>query len=84
MDIEAEVARLLNDPKSAHKRVVDYVLRQIQGGRRLSEILEDPYVTNRAAPLERRALLEEPAVVEAVGDEVAASLRAKLDGLIRS
>ena len=56
-------------------------MRQLEAGRDLAAVLEDPYVINRLAPLERRALLEEPEVVEAAGDEVLATLRAQLEAL---
>ena len=83
MDIRAEIRKLISDPSAKHKRLVEYVVRQVAGGRHLSEVLEDPYVTNRTAPLERRALLVEPAVVDAVGDEVLEDLRARLEALVR-
>jgi hypothetical protein len=82
LDIQAEVARLLNDSGATHKRHVEYVVRQVRGGRHIAEVLEDPYVTNRATPLERRALLEEPEVVDAVGDEVLKDLKAQLEALV--
>ena len=52
----------------AHKRLIEYVVRQLKAGRSLEAVLEDPYVTNRLAPVDRRALLEEPEVVEAAGE----------------
>lgn len=84
MDIEAEVARLLNDTGANHKRHVEYVVRQVKEGRHIAEVLEDPYVTNRVTPLEQRALLEEPEVVEAVGNEVLRDLKAKLEALVKN
>jgi hypothetical protein len=45
-------------------------------------VLEDPYVTNRASELERRALLEEPEVVEAATGEAISDLRAQLDAIV--
>jgi hypothetical protein len=83
MDIRAEIRKLISDPSAKHKRLVEYVVRQVAGGRHLAEVLEDPYVTNRTAPLERRALLEEPEVVAAVGDEILEDLRARLEALVR-
>jgi hypothetical protein len=44
-------------------------------------VLEDPYVTNRLAPLERRALLDEPEVITAAGEEPLVHMRAELEGL---
>ena len=45
-------------------------------------MLEDPYIVNRAEPLERRALLEEPEIVGAVGDDVLNALRAQLEAIV--
>lgn len=83
MDVEAEIAKLLADRSAKHKRLVEYVVRQVGGGRHLSEVLEDPYVTNRSTPLERRALLEEPEVVDAIGAEVLDDLRSRIETLLR-
>jgi hypothetical protein len=82
MDIRAEIQRLLSDSGSRHKGLVDYVVRQVGVGRHLSDVLDDPYVTNRTTPLERRALLEEPKVVDAVGDEVLSDMRARIEALL--
>ncbi len=81
MGIQDEVRKLVNTESAKHKRLIEYVVRQLHNGRDLKPILEDPYVTNRISPLEQRALLEEPEVVEAAGDEVLASLRAHLERL---
>lgn len=83
MDVEAEIAKLLADSGARHKRLVEYVIRQVGAGRHLAEVLEDPYVTNRSTPLERRALLEEPEVVDAIGAEVLDELRARIEALLQ-
>lgn len=82
MDIPAEIAKLISDGNSRHKGLIDYVVRQVHVGRHLSEVLEDPYVINRSTPLERRALLEEPQIVDAVGAEVAEELQARIEALL--
>jgi hypothetical protein len=79
--VREEVAKLVGNPGAVHKRLVEYVVREVRRGRPISEVLDDPYVTNRTRALDRRALLEEPAVVDAVGEEVLAGLRARLDAL---
>jgi hypothetical protein len=79
--VREEVAKLVGNPRALHKRLVDYVVRQVRAGRPIAEVLDDPYVTNRAAAIDRRALLEEPEVVDAVGEEVLGGLRRQLDGL---
>jgi len=79
--VREEVEKLVGNPRALHKRLVDYVVRQVRAGRPIAEVLDDPYVTNRAGAIDRRALLEEPQVVEAVGEEVLEGLRRQLDGL---
>ncbi len=51
-------------------RMAAYVVREHGRGRRLSEILEDPYVRNRCTEQQRARLLENPDVVHAVGDDI--------------
>jgi len=81
MGIQEEVRKLVNTESAKHKRLIEYVVRQLHAGRDLGPILEDPYVTNRIGHLEQRALLEEPEVVHAAGDEALATLRAHLERL---
>jgi hypothetical protein len=79
--IQDEVRKLITSESAKHKRLIEYVVRQLRGGRHLEQVLEDPYVTNRLSPLDRRALLEEPEVVEATHDEVLQRMRAQLETL---
>ena len=81
MGIQDEVRKLVNTESAKHKRLIEYVVRQLHNGRDLKPILEDPYVINRISVIERRALLEEPEVIEAAGDEVLVSLRGHLERL---
>ena len=48
-----------------------YVVREHRSGRALQEILEDPYLKNRATDEQRLKLLERPDVIRAVGEDVA-------------
>ena len=48
-----------------------YVVREHRSGRPLHEILEDPYLKNRATDEQRLRLLERPDVIRAVGEDVA-------------
>jgi hypothetical protein len=52
---------------STEERVAAYLIREHERGRRLDEILEDPYVRNRTTERERARLLERPEVIEALG-----------------
>lgn len=82
MGIKDEVKRLVDTESAAHKRLIEYVVRQLKAGRSLSAVFEDPYVTNRLSPVDRRALLEEPEVVEAAGGSaVLERMRAELEAL---
>jgi hypothetical protein len=48
-----------------------YVIREHRGGRSLEDILDDPYLKNRASEEQRLRLLERPDVIRAVGEDVA-------------
>ena len=52
---------------SKDERIAAYIIREHGRGRRLNEILEDPYVRNRASEREIARLLERPEVIEALG-----------------
>jgi len=52
---------------SKEERLAAYLIREHDRGRPLQEILEDPYVRNRATPSELPRILERPEVVEALG-----------------
>jgi hypothetical protein len=58
--------------------LVRYVVREVETGRPLAEVMADPYVTNRADQLDTRRLLDRPEVIAAVGGDVLDDLRAKL------
>ena len=81
MGIQDEIKKLVDTDSAKHKRLIEYVVRQLQNGRDLKPVLEDPYVVNRISLIERRALLEEPEVIEAAGDEFLRELRAHLEAL---
>ena len=70
MSIKDEVAKLIGSESAAHKRLIEYVVRQLGTGRDMAAVLDDPYVTNRSTRMDRRALLEEPEVIEAAGAEL--------------
>jgi len=51
-------------------------VREIHAGRDLADVLADPFVTNRAEPLEIRALLDNAEISRAVGDDAIARIKA--------
>lgn len=84
MSIKDQIASLLSDHTAEHKRLVEYVVEQCGTGRDLSDVIEDPYVTNRLTPVQRCALVEEPEIVHAAQAESLAVLRAQLAELAES
>jgi hypothetical protein len=55
-----------------------YLVREHRSGRPLQEILDDPYLKNRATDEQRLRLLERPDVIRAVGEDVAAMAAEKV------
>ena len=49
-----------------------YIVREHREGRSLEDILDDPYLKNRATDEQRLRLLERPEVIRAVGEDTAA------------
>jgi hypothetical protein len=78
LSIKDEVAKLIGSESAAHKRLIEYVVRQLGTGRDMAAVLDDPYVTNRSTRMDRRALLEEPEIIEASGGQLE-HLRAELE-----
>ena len=64
---------------AGEERVAQYVIREHDRGRALSEILEDRYVVNRLESPEQRArLLDRPEIIQAVGGDMAEAARASI------
>jgi len=59
---------LATDP--VEERVVEYVIREVNNGRRLMEVIDDPYVRNRLSDEKREHILENPEVVHALEHEI--------------
>jgi hypothetical protein len=59
-------------------RIAAYLVREHERGRSLDEILEDPYVRNRATPEELARLLDRPELIRALGDGVVTTARSTL------
>jgi crotonobetainyl-CoA:carnitine CoA-transferase CaiB-like acyl-CoA transferase len=55
-----------------------YIVREHKQGRTLEEILDDPYLKNRATAEHRRRLLERPDVIHAVGEHTAQMAKAHI------
>jgi hypothetical protein len=57
---------------SKEESLAAYVIREHRSGRPLDDILDDPYLKNRATDEQRLRLLERPEVIRAVGEHTAA------------
>ena len=63
---------------SKEERLAAYVIREHDRGRRLGEVLEDPYLRNRATESELARLLERPEVIQALGRGTVAEAQERL------
>jgi len=59
------------------ERVVEYVVREVGNGRRLSEVLNDPYVRNRLSAEKLARVLEKPAVIAALEQSISSAFERK-------
>lgn len=66
--IKSLIEDMATDP--VEERVVEYVVRELEKGRRLMEVVEDPYVRNRLNEKKRARMLENPEIVDAVESEL--------------
>jgi len=62
---------------SQEDRLAAYLIREHQRGRALDDILDDPYVRNRANPQEISRVLDRPEVIRAVGEGTVAAEQQK-------
>lgn len=65
-------SEMATDP--VEERVVEYVVREVHNGRRLMEVIEDPYVRNRLSDDKRAEVLDNSEIVEALELEIRASM----------
>ena len=64
---------------SQEDRIAAYIIREHDRGRSLDEILNDPYVRNRCTPSEQARLLDRPELIRALGEDVTADTRIRLE-----
>ncbi|MDY0340009.1 MAG: hypothetical protein RBS17_02185 [Coriobacteriia bacterium] len=64
------------------ERVVEYVIREVRGGRKLTDALSDPYVKNRLSEERLIKVLENPEVVGALETQIAESFKSQEFGLL--
>ena len=63
---------------SKEEALAAYIVREHKLGRSIEEILDDPYLKNRASEEQRRRLLERPEVIHAIGEHTAAMARERI------
>jgi len=74
-----DIFSFLFQRSAGEERVAQYVIREHDRGRALSEILEDRYVVNRLESPEQRArLLDRPEIIQAVGGDMAEAAKASI------
>ena len=56
------------------ERVVEYVVREVHRGRRLMEVIDDPFVRNRLNEEKRASVLENTEIVDALEQEIRATM----------
>lgn len=61
--------------ESLEDAAIEYTVRELHKGRRLAEILQDPFVRNRLNQERVDHMLESPELIEAVEEEVTASFK---------
>lgn len=74
--INERIKQLMSDMSSdmLEERVVEYVVREVHNGRKLMEVIDDPYVRNRLSDDKRAAVLENTEIIEALEQEIKSSM----------
>jgi hypothetical protein len=52
------------------ERVIRYIVKQVSVGRHLDEIMSDPCLTQRTTAVHRAQILQNPAVIRAIEEEI--------------
>ena len=75
--IAERIKALLDDlaTDELEERVVEYVIREVNNGRRLTDVLSDPYVRNRLSAERIEHVLENPEVVGALEQQISESFQ---------
>lgn len=77
--ISVKLKEFLNDLATdpVEERVVEYAIREVRNGRKLTEALTDPYVRNRLSPERLEKVFENPEVINALEEQIAGSFQAQ-------
>ncbi|MDO8848435.1 MAG: hypothetical protein Q7W51_08635 [Coriobacteriia bacterium] len=82
--VAEKIHEFLNDlaVDAVEERVVEYVIREVHTGRKLTDALADPYVKNRLSEERLAKVLETPEVVTALEEQIAQSFKSRDFGLL--
>lgn len=82
--IAEKIHEFLNElaTDAVEERVVEYVIREVRTGRKLTDALADPYVKNRLNEDRLAKILETPEVVTALEEQIAQSFEKRDFGLL--
>jgi hypothetical protein len=61
----------------AEERIVEYVIREVRNGRKLAEVLRDPYVKNRLNEEKVTRVLENPEISAAIEEQISNAFRTR-------
>ncbi|MBN1192114.1 MAG: hypothetical protein JXA36_00255 [Coriobacteriia bacterium] len=78
--IQAFLNELATD--AIEERVVEYVIREVHNGRKLTDALTDPYVKNRLSEERLAKVLEAPEVIAALEEQIAQSFKTRDFGFL--
>lgn len=59
----------------AEERIINYIVREVRLGRKLSSVLQDPYIRNRLTDEQIDEVIESPDVLEAVERELTSAFK---------
>jgi hypothetical protein len=80
LDTLRSVFSLFGGGNRSEAAVAQYVIREHHRGRDLTEILDDPYVTNRCTPAQMSRLLDRPELSHAIGEDMIDRTRSERAG----
>ena len=75
---DAERTEQTRGGMSKEESLAAYLIREHKQGRSVDDILNDPYLKNRATEEQRVRLLERPEVIRAIGEDTAEMARERV------
>lgn len=62
---------------AVEERMVEYVIREVRNGRKLADVLADPYVKNRLNEQKLAHIIENPDVGSAIEEQIASAFQTR-------